>query len=140
MPHVDGFEFITRIRASANSDIRDIPAAALTAFARSDDRTKALESGFEMHLAKPVDPGELVASVGSRADERPLGDGRLELRARIGSSAQNDMAHAGNGMAHADVTNGGVMNRDELEGKAEALKGKIKQGVGNLTGDDELKG
>ncbi len=43
--------------------MRDIPAAALTAFARSEDRTKALQSGFEMHLAKPVDPGELVASV-----------------------------------------------------------------------------
>jgi DNA-binding response OmpR family regulator len=37
--------------------------SALTAFARSDDRTKALQSGIEMHLAKPVDPGELVASV-----------------------------------------------------------------------------
>ena len=43
--------------------VRDIPAAALTAFARSEDRTRALESGFEMHLAKPVDPGELVASL-----------------------------------------------------------------------------
>ena len=43
--------------------MRDVPAAALTAFARSEDRTKALQSGFEMHLAKPVDPGELVASV-----------------------------------------------------------------------------
>ena len=63
MPEMDGFEFISRIRASANTDIRDIPAAALTAFARSEDRTKALQSGFEMHLAKPVDPGELVASV-----------------------------------------------------------------------------
>jgi PAS domain S-box-containing protein len=63
MPHMDGFELIARIRASANADIRDIPAAAFTAFARSEDRTKALQSGFEMHLAKPVDPGELVASV-----------------------------------------------------------------------------
>jgi CheY-like chemotaxis protein len=63
MPTIDGFEFIARIRASTNSGVRDIPAVALTAFARSDDRTKALESGFEMHLAKPVDPGELVASV-----------------------------------------------------------------------------
>ena len=43
--------------------VRDIPAAALTAFARSEDRTRALASGFEMHLAKPVDPGELVASL-----------------------------------------------------------------------------
>jgi signal transduction histidine kinase/ActR/RegA family two-component response regulator len=63
MPQMNGFEFIARIRDAANADVRDIPAAALTAFARSDDRTKALKSGFEMHLAKPVDPGELVASV-----------------------------------------------------------------------------
>ena len=63
MPEVDGFELIRRIRASTNPDVRDVPAAALTAFARSEDRTKALRSGFEMHLAKPVDPGELVASV-----------------------------------------------------------------------------
>jgi PAS domain S-box-containing protein len=63
MPEMDGFELISRIRASTNPDVRDVPAAALTAFARSEDRTKALRSGFEMHLAKPVDPGELVASV-----------------------------------------------------------------------------
>jgi PAS domain S-box-containing protein len=63
MPDMDGFEFIARVRASSNADMRDIPAAALTAFARSEDRTKALQTGFEMHLAKPVDPGELVASV-----------------------------------------------------------------------------
>jgi PAS domain S-box-containing protein len=63
MPDIDGFEFIRRIRAADHPAVRDIPAAALTAFARSDDRTKALESGFEMHLSKPVDPGELVASV-----------------------------------------------------------------------------
>jgi CheY-like chemotaxis protein len=63
MPGVDGFEFIARLRASPDPGLRDIPAAALTALARSDDRTRALRSGFEMHLAKPVDPGELVASV-----------------------------------------------------------------------------
>ena len=63
MPEIDGFELIKRIRALPNSEINNVPAAALTAFARSEDRTKALQSGFEMHLAKPVDPGELVASV-----------------------------------------------------------------------------
>jgi PAS domain S-box-containing protein len=63
MPDVDGFELIRRIRASPNAAVRDLPAAALTAFARSEDRTRALRSGFEMHLAKPVDPGELVASI-----------------------------------------------------------------------------
>ena len=63
MPDVDGYELIKQLRASGNERMRDIPAAALTAFARSEDRTRALQSGFEMHLAKPIDPGELVASV-----------------------------------------------------------------------------
>jgi CheY-like chemotaxis protein len=66
MAEMDGFELIRRIRGS-ESGIRDTPAAALTAFARSEDRTKALRSGFEMHLAKPVDPAELVASVATLA-------------------------------------------------------------------------
>ncbi len=63
MPEVDGFELIRRIRASEDPLVSEVPAAALTAFARSEDRTRALQSGFEMHLSKPVDPGELVASV-----------------------------------------------------------------------------
>ena len=63
MPGTDGYELIRRIRSSSDPKVRDIPAAALTAFARSEDRTRAMQSGFEMHLAKPVDPGELVASV-----------------------------------------------------------------------------
>jgi PAS domain S-box-containing protein len=67
MPEMDGFELIRRIRESTNMAVRNIPAAALTAFARSEDRTKALRTGFEMHLAKPVDPGELVASVATLA-------------------------------------------------------------------------
>jgi PAS domain S-box-containing protein len=71
MPEMDGFEFITRLRNSDDAAIRDLPAAALTAFARADDRTRALESGFEMHLAKPVDPGELVASVATLVRRSP---------------------------------------------------------------------
>ena len=67
MPGIDGFELISRVRKFRDKAIRGIPAAALTAFARSEDRTKALRSGFEMHLAKPVDPGELVASVATLA-------------------------------------------------------------------------
>ena len=67
MPEMDGFELITRLRKSKNQAVRRIPAAALTAFARSEDRTKALRSGFELHLSKPVDPGELVASVATLA-------------------------------------------------------------------------
>ena len=67
MPEMDGFELIRRIRASIDPAIQHIPAAALSAFARSEDRTRALRSGFQMHLAKPIDPGELVASVATLA-------------------------------------------------------------------------
>ena len=67
MPEMDGFELIRRVRASVDPAIRNVPAAALTAFARSEDRTKALRTGFHMHLSKPVDPGELVASVATLA-------------------------------------------------------------------------
>ena len=70
MPEMDGFEFIRRVRALSSPAVRDIPAAALTAYARSDDRTKSLRAGFEMHLAKPVDPGELVASVATLVRRR----------------------------------------------------------------------
>jgi CheY-like chemotaxis protein len=73
MPEMDGFELIARLRKSTNLAICNTPAAALTAFARSEDRTKALRVGFQMHLSKPVDPGELVASVATLA-------GRLNSR------------------------------------------------------------
>jgi DNA-binding response OmpR family regulator len=63
MPLIDGFQFIRRVRAADDPRLAHIPAAALTAFARSEDRIKALRAGFEMHLAKPVDPSELVAAV-----------------------------------------------------------------------------
>jgi CheY-like chemotaxis protein len=45
-----------------------VPAIALTAFARSEDRTRALRAGFLVHLAKPVDPSELVATIASVLD------------------------------------------------------------------------
>jgi PAS domain S-box-containing protein len=67
MPEMDGYDVIKRIRQSPEQAIRNVPAAALTAFARSEDRTKALQSGFEMHLAKPIDPAELVASIATLA-------------------------------------------------------------------------
>jgi PAS domain S-box-containing protein len=63
MPEMDGLELIGRIRSADDPVVRAVPAAALTAFARSEDRIRALRSGFEIHLAKPVDPGELVASI-----------------------------------------------------------------------------
>jgi CheY-like chemotaxis protein len=70
MPGVDGFELIARIRGLRDPAVRDVPAAALTAYARSEDRIKALERGFQLHLAKPVDPMELVVAIASLARRR----------------------------------------------------------------------
>jgi CheY-like chemotaxis protein len=63
MPGVDGFEFIARVRQLPARESGGIPAIALTAYARPEDRTRALGAGFQMHLAKPVDPDELLAVV-----------------------------------------------------------------------------
>ena len=67
MPGLDGFGFIERVRRHENPKIRQIPAAALTAYARSEDRMKALKSGFQIHLAKPIDPAELVTTIAALA-------------------------------------------------------------------------
>ncbi|MDB5728838.1 MAG: putative histidine kinase, atypical hybrid, partial [Noviherbaspirillum sp.] len=62
MPGKDGFRLIEELRASAGPN-RDIPASAVTAFTRSQDRERALLAGFDTHLVKPIEPGELVAAV-----------------------------------------------------------------------------
>jgi len=61
MPVHDGYEFIKRLRAELGG--KAVPAVALTALARSEDRARALKAGFQMHVAKPVDSHELVAVV-----------------------------------------------------------------------------
>jgi CheY-like chemotaxis protein len=70
MPTMDGFALIAEVRKSQDDAVRDIPAAALTAFARSEDRVRAMQSGFEVHLSKPIDPGELMAAAASLARRR----------------------------------------------------------------------
>ncbi len=63
MPELDGYGLLDRIRALGPARGGDLPAIALTAFARSEDRIKALSSGFLAHIAKPVEPSELIAKV-----------------------------------------------------------------------------
>jgi PAS domain S-box-containing protein len=63
MPEADGFELLRRVRALGAERGGRVPAIALTAFARSEDRTRALRAGFLVHVAKPVDPAELIATV-----------------------------------------------------------------------------
>ena len=67
MPEEDGYSFIQRVRALPPEEGGTIPAAALTAYARAEDRRKALTMGFEMHIPKPVEPDELVAAVATLA-------------------------------------------------------------------------
>jgi len=67
MPILDGFQLITRLRRHRDPRVREIPAAALTAYARSDDRVRALRAGFQIHLAKPIDPAELVTTIAALA-------------------------------------------------------------------------
>ncbi len=63
MPDQDGYDLIRQVRARLAA--KALPAVALTAFARSEDRRRALLAGFQTHVAKPVDPAELVAVVAS---------------------------------------------------------------------------
>jgi PAS domain S-box-containing protein len=72
MPNMDGFEFIRRVRQLRSSS-RDVPAAALTAYVRSEDRERAFASGFQAHLTKPIDPDELLSAVHSLAGHQPIG-------------------------------------------------------------------
>ncbi len=67
MPGEDGYAVIRRVRQLGESDGGNVPAIALTAFARSEDRRRAIMSGFQMHVAKPVEPSELIAMVASLA-------------------------------------------------------------------------
>ncbi len=63
MPEHDGYELIRTIRAMQRPDIAAIPAAALTAFARDEDRRRSLESGFQLHLSKPIEARSLIEAV-----------------------------------------------------------------------------
>jgi len=77
MPSEDGYSLIRQVRVLEQSQANALPAVALTAYARSEDRTKAIRAGFQNHLSKPVEPAELLAVVGSLAGRRlktPPGD------------------------------------------------------------------
>jgi len=65
MPDADGYELIRRVRALPRNEGGATPAACLTGYASADDRRRALLAGFTMHVAKPIDPAELVAVVAS---------------------------------------------------------------------------
>jgi CheY-like chemotaxis protein/two-component sensor histidine kinase len=67
MPDVNGYDLIRRLRRSDRAELRRLPAVALTAYARTEDRMKALLAGFQTHVPKPVEPAELVTVIASLA-------------------------------------------------------------------------
>jgi NO-binding membrane sensor protein with MHYT domain/CheY-like chemotaxis protein len=70
MPEIDGFELMRRIRRRSAGAGGAVPAIALTAFTRQDDRNKAMLAGFTDYLAKPVEPGALVAHIAQAVGQR----------------------------------------------------------------------
>jgi len=67
MPGEDGYDLIRQIRGLGTEYGKRIPAIALTAYSRSEDRIRVLSAGYQMHLAKPIDPTELATVLASLA-------------------------------------------------------------------------
>jgi hypothetical protein len=68
MPEEDGYSLIERVRALPAERGGRIPAAALTAYVRAEDRVRVLRSGFQLHVPKPIETAELVAVVAHLAE------------------------------------------------------------------------
>ncbi len=73
MPGEDGYSLIARLRALGPAAGGNVPAIALTAYARVEDRLRVLTAGFQMHVPKPIEPAELVAVISSVAAWHPRG-------------------------------------------------------------------
>jgi CheY-like chemotaxis protein len=69
MPDRDGYQFMRELRGLPIEQGGAIPAIALTAFARSEDRTRAMMAGYQVHIAKPIEPAELLATIASLATQ-----------------------------------------------------------------------
>jgi CheY-like chemotaxis protein len=67
MPNGTGYDLARQIRAHANAKLAAVPAIALTAFGRVEDRERALSAGFDAHIVKPVEPLHLVEAVAAAA-------------------------------------------------------------------------
>lgn len=70
MPDVDGYQLIRQVRALAPDKGGTVPALALTAFARTEDRDRALQAGFDAHQSKPLDPPRLIAALSALRQAR----------------------------------------------------------------------
>jgi CheY-like chemotaxis protein len=91
MPGQDGYELIERIRQRGPERGGNIPAVALTAYARVEDRVRALTAGFQIYVPKPVDSNELVAV--SQPDARPALTGTAYHLAAIQKTTKRPINH-----------------------------------------------
>jgi CheY-like chemotaxis protein len=74
MPGEDGYELIRKVRRSeANREGSEVPAIALTAYGRVEDRARALSAGYQMHISKPAEPAELAAVIARLAAKSASG-------------------------------------------------------------------
>jgi PAS domain S-box-containing protein len=80
MPHEDGYTLITKVRALPPESGGETPAAALTAYASAQDRLRALEAGFQVHLVKPAHPAEVATAVASLSTSGPGAAGSHPVR------------------------------------------------------------
>ena len=71
MPDIDGYELIRRSARQRTPDTRRLPAIAVTAYANPEDRIRAIVAGYQAHLAKPVDPALVAASIASLVGTKP---------------------------------------------------------------------
>ena len=85
MPGEDGYSLIRKLRALETPSLASIPAAALTAFARNEDRQQALQAGFQLHLAKPIDVQTLISAVATLGG-RPAGQQGASLGSTVNVS------------------------------------------------------
>jgi signal transduction histidine kinase/DNA-binding response OmpR family regulator len=74
MPQDDGYSLIRKLRQLQTERAQNVPALALTAYATEEDRSRALSAGFQMHLAKPINPGSLVNTIATALGREPAGD------------------------------------------------------------------
>jgi CheY-like chemotaxis protein len=75
---MDGYSLIRKVRVMEQEGVERIPAIALTAHAREEDRLKALEAGFQLHVTKPVESDELIAMIKSLASKPPEAKEEIE--------------------------------------------------------------
>jgi PAS domain S-box-containing protein len=86
MPNENGYEFISKVRSLETLQKRNIPAVALTAHVRIEDRIRALTAGYQMFIAKPIEIDDLLAAIATlAAGDKDRSVGRAQMRMRPGS-------------------------------------------------------